>query len=333
MKKIYLLPLMGLGILLLAILFIYSTDKEKISDKDYEQAFRNNYKIFSPSIPSAIDFAGEATPLNLIYVRENLDRELLVNTYWHTSTILLLKRAHRWFPVIEPILKKYNIPDDFKYLSMVESGLTNAVSPKGASGYWQFLDKTAKQYGLEVNDDVDERYNVEKSTVAACSHLLALYDSFKDWTLVAAAYNAGEKRISDAIAKQQIDNYYDLYIGEETSRYVFRILALKYIYEHPVQYGFYIREADLYPVIPTKKIEVKESIDDLVAFSLKHNINYSILKEFNPWLRSDHLPDLSGKLYTILIPKDGFPEYKKLDKKINEPDKIFNDTLKVDEIN
>ncbi len=160
-----------------------------------------------------------------------------------------------------------------------------------------------------------------------------MYGSFQNWTLVAAAYNAGEKRISSAIEKQKINSYYDLYVSDETSRYVFRILAVKSIYEHPVNYGFYLREIDLYPVIPTKKIEVKESIDDLVAFSFKHNINYSILKDFNPWLRSDHLPDVSGKVYTIKIPRDGFPEYKKLEKEVKDPGKIFNDTLQVEDIN
>jgi hypothetical protein len=311
----------------LYLLFVYSGSTEKIEEKAYRDAFTESYKIFTPEIPSKIDFAGEAAPLNQILVREKLDREILVNTFWHSSTILLIKRAYRWFPVIEPILKENSIPDDFKYLALIESGLTNVISPKGATGYWQFLDGTAKEYGLEVNDLVDERYHLEKSTSAACKYLLEAFEEYDSWTLVAAAYNAGKRRITESLEKQKASNYYDLFLNEETARYVFRILAIKTIYENPTKYGFYLRESDLYPKIPYHNIEVSESIADLIQFSVDQGITYHYLKEFNPWLRSNYLPAKPGKTYQIKIP---VKEYLFLEKHLEEmenPGKIFKDTV------
>ncbi|RLD51262.1 MAG: hypothetical protein DRJ05_18600 [Bacteroidetes bacterium] len=332
MKRVLIISgLIGVAAFIILV-FVFSSEKEVVSNKSYREAFRDNYKIFTPEIPNSISFAGEEMPLDIYYVNEKLDREFIINTYWHTSTILLLKRSNRWFPVIEPILEENGIPDDFKYLALIESGLINVKSPAGASGFWQFLEKTGREYGLEVNKAIDERYHVEKATQAACGYLIDSYEYFQNWTLVAAAYNAGKRRIREALEKQKTDNYYDLLLNEETSRYLFRILAMKTIYEKPVNYGFYLREADLYPPIPTKSIEVKKTIPDLVGFALDHGATYKTLKIFNPWLRSDKLPDESGRTYYVKIPKDGFLNSKKLQKQIKDFDAIFNDTVRVGEL-
>lgn len=258
--------------------------------------------VYTVKVPQEANFAGEQLPLEIFYVREYLDRELTVNTYFHSSTILLLKRSNRWFPIIEPILAANNIPDDFKYLALIESGLQNVTSPAGAKGYWQFLKHTAREYGLEVNNDIDERYNVEKSTMAACSYLNESYKKYQDWTLVAAAYNAGNRRITQELERQKVDSYYDLLLNEETARYVFRIVAVKTIFENPEKYGFYPGNMELYPPIPTETITVKETVKDLVDFANDHNINYKTLKYFNPWLLKDHLPNRSGRTYHLKIP-------------------------------
>jgi len=333
MKKIFLFSAIVLLAVSVFLVFIFSSDKEKISNKQYKEAFQRNYKIFTPDIPTSPDFAGEEAPMDLFYVKEKLDREILINTYWHTSTILLIKRANRWFPVIEPILAKNGIPDDFKYLALIESGLMNVTSPAGAKGFWQFLEKTAKENGLEVNKRVDERYHAEKSTEAACKYLNKAYNKFNNWTLVAAAYNAGKRRIAEAVKDQNTSNYYDLYLNDETSRYIYRILAIKTIFENPTKYGFYLREADLYPVILANEIVVNKSIDNLAKFAKDHKINYRILKEFNPWIRSKKLPVKSGKSYTILVPDKKHLNVIKLKSNIEDFNAIFNDTLTVDQIN
>jgi hypothetical protein len=333
MRKIYLLTTILAFTGIMALLFIFSGQREKISNTDYYQAFARNYKIFTPEVPESVDFAGEIVPLNNILVRENFDRELLINTYWHSSTILTLKRANRWFPVIVPILKEYNIPEDFKYLAMAESGLMNVVSPKGATGFWQFIESTGKIYGLEINKDVDERYHIEKSTVAACRYFKDSFEDYKSWTLVAAAYNAGNRRIMEIMEKQKAYNYYDLFLNEETSRYIFRITALKTIYEHPTKYGFYLRNADLYFQIPVEKIVSDRAISDLVAFAEENKMSYKLLKEYNPWLRSNVLPNPSGKSYFFIAPVDRSMRYDALMKQVEDFDAIFNDTLRVKEIN
>jgi membrane-bound lytic murein transglycosylase D len=333
MRNKYLITLIPVFVGFIVILFVCSSNRKQKSDKAYAEAFARNYKIFTPAIPDSVSFAGEVVPLSNVLIRENFDRELMINTFWHTNTILSIKRANRWFPVIEPILKENNIPEEFKYLAMIESGLMNVVSPKGATGFWQFIDETGKIYGLEINKEVDERYNVEKSTVAACKYLQDSYAEFNSWTLVAAAYNAGKRRISEAIEKQKNNNYYNLLFSEETSRYIFRIIAFKTIYESPVNYGFYIREADLYPAIPTRDLSVSIAVPDLVAFAQENKISYKLLKEFNPWLRSDHLPNPSGKEYFVKIPEDPTLQYEDLVKHMKDEFRIFNDTVRVDEIN
>ena len=261
--------------------------------------------VHSVVIPEKLNFADESVPLEVFYVKESLDRELLVNTYWHSSSLMLFKRANRWFPVIEPILKKNGIPDDFKYLALIESGLQNVSSPAGAKGFWQFLKNTGREYGLEVNSGIDERLNVEKSTEAACRYLNNSYEKYGDWTLVASAFNAGNRRINQALEKQKVDSYYDLLLNDETSRYLFRILAIKTIFNDPETYGFQLTDQDLYPPIPTQTVTVKKTIKDLVGFAQDHNITYKTLKYFNPWILKDYLPNRSRRTYIIKIPEEG----------------------------
>jgi hypothetical protein len=285
-----------IGFLGLAGLFTYSTSKE-IVVKD---------KIELVGLPTEIDFAGEAAPLTIVDVRERLDREMIINTNLHSSTTLIFKRASRAFPVIEPILKKYGVPDDFKYLAVIESGLVNAVSPAGARGVWQFMPETAKEKGMEVNDFVDERYDLEKSTEAACRYLLEAKNKFGNWTLAAASYNGGMFGINRQLESQQVTDYYDVLLTEETSRYVFRILALKEIMQNPAKYGFDIPKDQLYYPIEIKKIEIDTPIANLSSFAKEMGINYKILKLHNPWLRDKKLDNKSNKKYILEIPTEGY---------------------------
>ena len=256
--------------------------------------------------PAAMDFAGEKTPLHLADVKERFDRELIVNANLHGSMIIITKRANREFPIIEPILKKYGVPDDFKYLAVAESALVNATSSAGAKGFWQFMPATAKEYGMEVTDEVDERYHLIKSTEAACQYLLNAKNKMGSWTLAAASYNGGLAGVNRQITSQGESNYYDLLLTEETYRYVFRILALKEIMQNPVMYGFTYTKEELYTGIPTKKVEVNTSIPDLAVFAKEQGINYKILKIHNPWLRDKKLTNTSGKKYEIEIPTSGY---------------------------
>lgn len=279
-------------------LLIYATStetKNKITKEGTAQYF-----------PVSIDFAGEQTPLQISDVRERLDRELLVNANLDASTLLIIKRANRAFPIIEPILKKYNIPDDFKYLAVIESSLTNAVSSAGARGVWQFMPETAREIGLEVTDMVDERYHLEKSTIAACKYLLEARSKFGSWTLAAAAYNAGTTGVNRQIEAQKVTNYYDLLLNDETSRYVFRILALKEIMKSPAKYGFTVKTDEMYVNLPSRKLEIDSSIADLATFAKAQGINYKILKIHNPWLRDKKLINTSKKKYSIEIPLSGY---------------------------
>lgn len=265
-----------------------------------------SYTIQAIPIPENLNFAGEKIPINNPDIRKRLDREMLVNTYWQSNGLLLFKRANEFFPVIEPILKENGIPDDFKYLAVAESALENVVSPAGAAGFWQFMKGSGKDYGLEVNTNVDERYNLVKSTVAAAEYLKKAKAKFGSWTLAAAAYNAGSAGISREQNRQEALDYYDLLLNPETSRYIFRILAIKEIMENPYKYGFSFEENDLYQPIPTYKLEVDTPVTSFVEFSRKYGINYKILKIHNPWLRENHLNNKSGKKYIIEIPEKGY---------------------------
>lgn len=253
-----------------------------------------------------ITFAGERVPLEMFNIRERYERELLSTCYFHSNTMLLVKRSKRWFPVIEPILAKYGIPDDFKYLCVAESTLTNAVSPAGAVGFWQFMEKTAKEYGLEINKDVDMRYNVEIETEAACRYFLKSYEIYHNWTLVAASFNAGTRRLNKFLKEQKVHSYYDLLMADETERYIFRILAFKTILSNPEKYGIYVSKDLEYQPLRYKVVAVDKSVDNWADFALEHDITYKLLKIFNPWLRSNSLKVKHGEVYEIKIPKRPF---------------------------
>jgi len=275
-------------------------------DSEHQRYFNNSYKIFSLNLPTGLIFAGETVPLEKLDVREKLDRELLVNTYWQSSSILLHKRANRWFPVIEQILAEENVPDDLKYLALIESGLTNVVSPAGATGFWQFMRETGKEYGLEIRTGVDERYHVELSTRAACSYLKQAKDKYGSWTLAAASYNMGMSGLQKQIDRQKVNNYYDLLLNEETGRYVYRTIALKEILNNSSQYGFHLREKDLYSPYNFYTVEVDSSIADLTLLASTYNTNYKTLKLLNPWLRDTFLQNPSGKVYVLKLPDPDF---------------------------
>ncbi|MGD0711580.1 MAG: lytic transglycosylase domain-containing protein, partial [Bacteroidales bacterium] len=298
-KKIIIVILSVLFLLVLFSLFSSSTNKPS-NNSDYQKAFYKNYKIFAVDIPDKIEFAGEKMETNRFDVREAIDRELVINTYWQSQTIFLIKKANRFFPVIEPILKKYSVPDDFKYIALAESGFTNnQVSPAGAAGIWQFMKESAIKFGLEVNEDIDERYNFEKSTEAACKCILEAYSIYKSWTLAAASYNVGIGSLSKQMGLQKTSNYYDLFLNNETARYVYRIIALKLIITNPKAYGFYLRKVDLYPPIPTCDVKVDSSIKDMVGFAAKYKINYKLLREFNLWIRKPVLENPGHKTYYL----------------------------------
>jgi membrane-bound lytic murein transglycosylase D len=268
--------------------------------------FKNSVQTFPVPFPSAIDFAGEPAPLQMFDVRERLDRELSVNTYFQSQTLFYLKRAARWFPVIEPILKKNGVPEDFKYAAVAESGLTNAVSSMQAVGFWQFMESTAKQFNLEISSEVDERYHVEKSTEAACRFFLNAKTQFGSWTLSAAAYNMGTAALQDQVERQGEKNFYDLLLNDETFRYLFRILAIKEIMEHPTSYGFHLSKKDLYAPLEYSTAVIDTAVADWAAWSRSQHINYKNLKLLNPWLRQNTLANAGGKKYAVKVLKKGY---------------------------
>lgn len=304
--KIYKYLLMGLCVFVIIGMYFFLTSHQAGEAKQQQQreSLVDSY-VYSMPVPDYVEFCGKKISLDRYDMYERYDREINGFTYLHSTTMLLIKRANRYFPVIEPILKENNIPDDFKYLAVIESNLSpRALSPAKAAGIWQFISETGKRYGLEVNSQVDERYHIEKATEAACKYLKEAYNRYGDWTTVAASYNAGMGRISSEMSNQMVDNSFDLLLVEETSRYVFRIMAAKEIFENARQYGFVLSKEDLYPVIRTKKIQVSNSIPDLAEFAKENNINYFQLKEFNVWLRDRSLTisPKTPKIYTIEIP-------------------------------
>jgi len=266
----------------------------------------NGHNIYAIEIPAALYFCEESMPIQIPDIRERIDRELLVNTYWQSNGLLMFKRAQRYFPIIEPILESYGIPDDFKYLALIESGLQNVTSPAGAKGFWQIMKPTGKEYGLEINSNVDERNNLELATVVACKYLLKAKVKFGNWTLAAASYNAGISGVSKQLERQGVSSYYDLLLGEETGRYMFRIVALKEIMTHPKKYGFNFSEKDLYKTVPTYKLKVDTAVTDFVKFAEKYDLNYKQLKIHNPWLRETFLNNKTRKVYFLEIPNKGY---------------------------
>jgi membrane-bound lytic murein transglycosylase D len=284
------------------LLFLLGLTVNNIED---ENNFPQEYRIVSPPVPDELYFCGERIPMDNFEVYERVDRELIVNTYFHSATILAMKRANRWFPVVESILKANGTPDDMKYLMIAESGITNAISPAGATGYWQFMEEAALKYGLEVNSEVDERYNMEKATEAACRYLNEAYGLFDSWTMAAASYNTGIENVQKQIERQKAKNYYNLVFSEETLRYIARAVTIKEIMNNPEKYGFDIKQNELYSPLPYKLVQVNGPVDDLADFAVGYGINYRTLKLYNPWLRDNVLKNKDRKVYLIKIPELG----------------------------
>ena len=294
------------GLFIQAIQSPMSTNNTLDISAAKEQLAPQILRVEALDIPNVMSFAGEKVPLQDTDVRERLDREIHVNTYWHSNMLLMIKKANRFFSEIEPLLKKYNLPDDFKYLAVAESGLDNVTSHAGASGFWQFMKATGKEYGLEINSYVDERYNLELATKVAAQYLINSKELFGSWTNAAAAYNAGNAGITKQMKRQDATDYYSLLLNSETGRYVFRILAFKEILSNPEKYGFYVDQQDLYQAIPTKTIIIDTPVEDFAKFAKQQGINYKILKIHNPWLRDTYLKNASGKAYSIKIPIAGY---------------------------
>lgn len=257
----------------------------------------------SPQVPESVMFCGKKIDLTRFDRHERMDRELLAFTYMHSTSIQTIKRANRYFPIVEPILKKHGIPDDFKYLMAIESNCSPlAHSVAGASGLWQFMQATGREYGLEVNKNIDERYHVEKATEAACKYLMDAYKKYNDWIAVAASYNGGQARIIKQIESQQTDEVLDLHLVEETARYVYRIIAAKIMFSNPASFGFRLKATDLYMTIPYKEVTVTTGIPDLAKWAKKQGTTYALLKNLNPWLRDNFLQNVSGRTYVLKIP-------------------------------
>ncbi len=307
-------------VLVILLLESHSQTEEK---KNLEE-FQQYYKVYSLALPKAISFAGTKIPLSDYDVAERYDKEILTNVYWQSQTLLMLKRANRYLPTIEKILAANGIPEDFKYVALAESGLQNVVSPAGAAGFWQFMDKTGKHYGLEISEEVDERYHLEKATYAACLYFKEAYSQLRDWSLVAASYNMGIEGVKKQMRAQEISNYYDLYLNVETARYLFRIIAIKDICKNPMLYGFNIAPADMYQNVPTVKIRIDLSITSLAKWSIQNNCNYKLLKLLNPWLRKPFISVPVGKIYYIALPKN-----KIMNSSLAK--KVINDTLTFEE--
>ena len=301
MKYPVLFSTLALGLFLGAVMMINTAPSSPlavpIAGRDGVQTANCFMKV-----PTDLTFAGETVPLEDIEVYERLDKEIHVNTYFHSSTIQKIKLANRWFPVIEPILQANGIPADFKYLAVAESGLQNAVSPAGAVGFWQFLKTTGQEYKLTITPSIDERYHVEKSTLAACKYLKSAHELFGNWTMVAAAYNMGRSGLNRDMGNQGETNYYNLLLNSETHRYVFRILALKAIMEDPANYGFCYDETDLYSPIGYRELRIDSSVTSLVDFSKAQGTNYKTLKYMNPWLRDNKLVLQAGQSIHIKLP-------------------------------
>lgn len=264
--------------------------------------FEEDYNIYSLSLPPTAELAGESVPLNDPEVQERLDRELLVNTYWQSNTVLMIKRANRWIPTFQKIFKEAGVPEDLVYLGLIESGFQNVVSPAGAAGYWQFLESTGKEYGLIIDGEVDERYHPEKSAKAAAEYLKSAKEELGSWTLAVASYNMGISGVKRQLERQQASNYYDLLLNSETSRYVFRVIAVKDIVTQPEKYGFHVAETDLYNPLDTRMVSIDTAIADLPKFAADMGINYKTLKYHNPWLREAFLRNKHKRTYNIEIP-------------------------------
>jgi hypothetical protein len=288
-----------LSVLIVTLLFFNAIHK---TDVDQETSTHPTYKIKALKLPNNLNLAGERVPLEKSDIRERMDRELLVNTYWQSNGLLLIKRANKYFPILEPLLKKYGLPDDFKFLALAESAFIDETSSAGAAGMWHFMKATGKEYGLEINSNVDERYNIEKSTKVAAEYLIKSKKRFNSWTLAAASYNVGSFGVSRRLKTQEVDSYYDVKLPNETERYVFRIIALKEVISNPKKYGFVFDQEDLYTLPKTRTITIDTPIPNITEFAKKYGLTYKEFKIHNSWLRENKLNNSSRKVYKIKIP-------------------------------
>ena len=315
MKKLSIIAIILASLAIAGEAFIFATRKEKNEEEAiHARAIKADYRVYAPSIPDTLYFCGERVPLNLWYVREGLDRELVSNMYYQSSTLFAIKRAARVFPTIERILKEEGVPQDMKYLCVIESNLQNATSPAGAQGYWQFMKATGVKYGLEIGDEIDMRNNLEESTHAACRYLKYLKRRLGNWTNAAAAYNCGEGGLEKRLSNQQQKSYYDLLLNKETQRYVYRILALKLIMQHPQDYGYTVRRCDTYPELPYTEVELSGKDVNLVQFAVDNGTSYKMLRTMNPWITTDNLKNKADKTYKVRIPTKKGTEYTTITK-------------------
>jgi len=304
-KHYFITGILSVFTILVILLLISFNSTSSTAEIAEGEEFPQGYKIVSPVIPNYLEFAGEKIPTENFEVFERMDREFISNTYYHSATVLSLKRATRWFPVIEPILKKNNIPDDFKYLCAAESNMDNVISPAGATGFWQFMKPAGEKYGLEINSLIDERYDVWKSTEAACKYLRDSYDMFGSWILAAASYNMGTDGVELQMERQKAKDYFNLVLNSETSRFVARIVALKYILQNPEVYGFEINDDEKYKPLEYYEVKLDDSISDFPDYAKSLGVNYFILKMYNPWLRDNYLTNKNKKIYMIKLPTEG----------------------------
>ncbi len=318
MKKLSIIAIILASVALAGEAFIFATRKED-SEELHARVIKADYHVYAPTIPDTLYFCGERVPMNLWYVREGLDRELVSNMYYQSSTLFNIKRAARYFPTIERILKEEKVPEDMKYLCVIESGLQCVTSPAGAQGYWQFMKSTGQKYGLEITDEIDMRNNLEASTRAACRYLKALKAQFGGWTEAAAAYNCGENGLEKRLGNQRQKSYYELYLNKETQRYVYRILALKLIMQHPQDYGYTVRRCDTYPELPYTEVELSGKDVDLVQFAVDNGTTYKMLRTYNPWITTDKLKNKADKTYKVRIPTKKGTEYNTITRGKHDP--------------
>lgn len=312
----YIFSMLG-GVVLCAFLWLCqgSNDAEQVR----EQRPVVSAMTVTPETPASVEFCGKTYDLTRYNMHEGLDRELTSFTYFHSTTLLLFKRANYYFSIIEPILKENGVPDDFKYLAVIESNLDPRISsPARAVGMWQFLEGTGKQYGLTITPTVDERCDVAKATVAACKYLKDAYAKYKDWAIVASSYNAGMGRITGELQKQYVDHSMDLWVVQETTRYIYRIMAMKLVFENPYKYGFVIRTKDLYKPIGCDEVTVSSDIQDLAEYARGKGVTYADLKRFNPWLRDRKLVT-GGRTYKMLIPREDDMYYRTPNTYVHNP--------------
>jgi len=325
-NKIIVLSTIAIVLSVVAIvsqIFIFATS-HRSEDEEYTEILRENFHNFAIPMPKSVTFCGEKVPIENTFVREALDRELSSISYQHTSTFLILKRAYRYFPQIEKILQQQKVPEDLKYLAVAESSLNNAVSPAKAEGFWQFIPQTAKQYGLIVNSEYDERYDVEKSAIAACKYLRGSYSRLGSWTLACASYNCGEAGLKNRMNEQKVNNYWHLALNNETARYVYRIIAYKIIMQNPQAYGYYLRYIDCHQPLEYDTISIDTTINDFYTFAKQIGTEYKYFRKANPQLQAKKLTNKEGKKYTFKILTPNSYNWQYLIDKIENPYKFVD---------